>query len=84
MHVKEPTQCTYRGRVRGLSRCSHSKSPCLQVCSGFSATVLKCAFEVSLVSLPEMYNNKKNNLKNKNNIIIITIEETSQGDRDIC
>ena len=37
---------------------SHNKRPCLQVSSGFRATVLKCAFEASLVSLPEMFNNK--------------------------
>ena len=39
---------------------SHNEHPCLQVSAGFRATVLKCAFEGSLVSLPEMYNNKKN------------------------
>ena len=39
---------------------SHSKHPCLQVSSGFRATVLKCAFDASLVSLPEMYNNNNN------------------------
>ena len=65
MHVKR-TQNTYRGRVGvypGVSG-SHSKRPRLQVSSGFRATVLKCAFEASLVSIPEMYynnNSKENN-----------------------
>ena len=61
MHVKK-TQNTYCGRVGvypGFSG-SHSKLPCLQVSSGFQAAVLKCAFEASLVSLPEMYNNNNN------------------------
>ena len=63
------TQNTFRGRVGvypGVSG-SHSKHPCLQVSSGFRATALKCAFEASLVSLPEMYNNN-NILKCKRNL----------------
>ena len=38
---------------------SHCKHPCLQVFSGLWATVLKCGFEESLVSIPETYNNNK-------------------------
>ena len=58
MHVKR-TQITYRERVGvypGDSG-SDSKHPYLQVSSGFRATVIKFAFEVSLVSLPEINNN---------------------------
>ena len=33
--------------------------------------MLKCAFEGSLVSLPEMYNNKNNNNNNNNNICLL-------------
>ena len=75
MHVKEPR--TYRGRVGvypGVSG-SHSKRPCLQVSSGFRATVLKCAFEGSLVSLPDMYNNNKNKNKNKFKFKMNTLDE---------
>ena len=62
-NARKRTQSTYRGRVGvypGVSG-SHNKRPCLQVSSGFRATVLKCAFEGSLVSFPEMYNNNNNN-----------------------
>ena len=51
MHVKEPRTLIVEelGVYPGVSG-SHSKRPCLQVSSGFRATVLKCAFEESLVS----------------------------------
>ena len=45
MHVKEPRTLIVEelGVYPGVSG-SHSKRPCLQVSSGFWATVLKCAF----------------------------------------
>ena len=62
MHVKR-TQITYRERVGVYPGDSGSdcKHPYLQVSSGFVAAVIKFAFEVSLVSLPEINNNNNNN-----------------------
>ena len=54
MHVKEPRTLIMEelGVYPGVSG-SRNKRPCLQVSSGLRATVLRCAFEASLVSLPK-------------------------------
>ena len=60
MHIKEPRTLIVKGLpiVSG----SHNKRPCLQVSSGFRATVLKCAFEESLVTLPDNDNDNNNKI----------------------
>ena len=64
--------------VSGSHTCS--KHPCLQVSSGFRATALKCAFEASLVSLPEMYNTNNNTTTtNNNNNNYLKIISNKQG-----
>ena len=54
------TNNTYQGRV-GVSPCvsgSHGNHSYLQISSGLQATVIKFTYEASLVSLPEVCNNK--------------------------